>query len=1201
MPSTYSSNLKLELMATGENSGTWGNITNTNLGTAAEQAIVGLGNVDYVSDANLTISITNSNAAQAARALVLNVTSSLSLTNTRELVVPTIEKQYIVQNNTTGSQSITVKTSAGTGITVPNGRKAHLYVNGTNVIQMFDFVDINGGTIDGTAIGGSSAAAGSFTTLSASGAATFNGAVTLGDAAADLIVFNGTVNSHLLFTDNTYDIGASGATRPRNLFLAGAATIGGNLSVGGTLTLTGGLILNGNVTVGDSSADTLTVNATITSNLLFTDNTYDIGASGATRPRNLFLAGNATIGGNTTMTGTLTVDSTTDSSSTTTGSIQTDGGLGVAKALFVGTTANIAGAVTLSGGTANGVAYLNGSKVLTTGSALTFDGTNFGVGTNAPTWAIVARSASGGGIQIENSSDSNRGGRLTATGSAASGVFSISSTSSGYPLAFGIDGTEQMRLTSTGLGIGTNSPVTKLDVVGSIRALANTGYGSSSNLRFDIGASNSDSVNNSATYAWKIETSGDASGQALTFSSYRRGDTTLERGRFTPGGDFVVGPVGGNGSGVVKASDAAGTNQPGSNLLLKGGDGGGTGSSYVAIFTAPGGSSGSSPSASVERARVTPNGDFLLGTTTQKVTTVTGGATGLTIGGASAPTIALWDTDNAAYVGYWSQINTTMYFGNNANGSIEFGTNAATKAILTGGGNLLIGTTTDAARLTVSGTARSLGGNFELDTGQVTTNSSSNPLILGVNGVERARLINGGSFLVGQTTEAYQSRNSSIQAQGEFSNGGFGRIQTPGQQIGSATYAGLYGMANLYLAYYNGGWKSLGGGTASAVTIDEGIYSFSNSQNIGAADTALTWTTRFTINSTSTDINNGYVKIGSPGTTTDEFWLQPASTEFALRGRQAKALTLWTSDVERARITSGGDLLVGTTSSSGRLTVVTGTGSQAALFQSGSGTTQQAIATFSNVTNSGYLSIAGIGTSSSVGTWTNGSMVIEAVPNSTGNLFIGAYTGDLVFQNARSNSGRFNSGGNLLVGTDTAASTERLGVVKSVSNGWVVRAENSDNQSGDQLHRLVLGSNCNDTSSYHLVCTTGGNDRLFIYGNGNVVNSNNSYGSLSDIKHKENIVDATPKLAGLNQLRVVNYNLKGDSLKQIGLVAQEVEQVFPGLVDSTRDIDQETQEPTGEVTKSIKYSVFVPMLIKAIQEQQVIIESLKARLDAANL
>ena len=348
--STYSSNLKIELMTTGENSGTWGDVTNTNLGTALEQAVIGLGNPDYTSDANLTISITNSNASQAARCLVLNVTSVFgSLTQTRELVVPTIQTQYIVQNNTTGGQSITVKTSAGTGITVPNGRKAHLYVNGTDVIQMFDFVDINGGTIDGTAIGASSASTGAFTTLNASGATTLDGNVTLGNASGDTVTVTGTIASNLLFTDNTYDIGASGATRPRNLYLAGAATIGGNLSVGGTLTLTGGLTLNGNVTVGDSAADTLTINSTVTSNLIFTDNTYDIGASGATRPRNLFIAGNITAGGNQTLTGALTVDSTTDSSSTTTGSIQTDGGAGIVKNLYVGGNGRFSGNMTIAG------------------------------------------------------------------------------------------------------------------------------------------------------------------------------------------------------------------------------------------------------------------------------------------------------------------------------------------------------------------------------------------------------------------------------------------------------------------------------------------------------------------------------------------------------------------------------------------------------------------------------------------------------------------------------------------------------------------------------------------------------------------------------------------------------------------------------------------------------------------------------------
>jgi hypothetical protein len=492
--STYSSNLKIELMSTGENSGTWGTITNTNLGTAFEQAVIGLGNPDYTSDANLTITITNSNAAQAARALVLNVTSVFgSLSATRELIVPTIQKQYIVQNNTTGGQSITVKTSGGTGITVPNGRKAHLYVNGTNVIQMFDFVDINGGTIDGTPIGGASAAAAAFTTLTASGATTLNGAVALGDAAGDLITVPGTVNSNLLFTDATYDIGASGATRPRDMFLSR------NLTVGGTLTLAGGVNLNGNVTVGDSSADTLTINSTITSNLIFTDNTYDIGASGATRPRSLFLAGNITAAGSQTLTGALTVDSTTDSSSTTTGSIQTDGGLGVAKALFVGTTASIAGDVTLSGGTANGVAYLNGSKVLTSGSALVFDGTTLGVGIAGSAWDTLKAVDLGSGGAVYGTA--GQGGITANAYYATSGfVYKATNGASLYQLvadshrwstaASGTGGTgitfaEQMRLTSTGLGIGTSSPAQRLDVRGGSIVVDTAAAGLNPSVFFD--------------------------------------------------------------------------------------------------------------------------------------------------------------------------------------------------------------------------------------------------------------------------------------------------------------------------------------------------------------------------------------------------------------------------------------------------------------------------------------------------------------------------------------------------------------------------------------------------------------------------------------------------------------------------------------------------------------------------------------------
>jgi hypothetical protein len=140
MASTYST-LKIELIGTGEQQGTWGTTTNTNLGTALEEAIVGRATANFTTDADLTLTLTNSNATQVARNFVLNVTSGVSLTATRNLIVPTIEKPYIVQNNTTGGQSIVVKTTAGTGITVPSGKIGFLYTDATNVVTAFDYFD----------------------------------------------------------------------------------------------------------------------------------------------------------------------------------------------------------------------------------------------------------------------------------------------------------------------------------------------------------------------------------------------------------------------------------------------------------------------------------------------------------------------------------------------------------------------------------------------------------------------------------------------------------------------------------------------------------------------------------------------------------------------------------------------------------------------------------------------------------------------------------------------------------------------------------------------------------------------------------------------------------------------------------------------------------------------------------------------------
>jgi hypothetical protein len=129
MASTYSS-LKIQLMGTGENSGTWGTITNTNLGTALEEAIVGSADVSF-SSAEVTLTLTDTNSSQTARNLRLNLTGTSG--GAQNLIVPAIEKVYIVNNGC--ADAITIKNSSGTGIAVPAGKTMYLYNNGTNVVD----------------------------------------------------------------------------------------------------------------------------------------------------------------------------------------------------------------------------------------------------------------------------------------------------------------------------------------------------------------------------------------------------------------------------------------------------------------------------------------------------------------------------------------------------------------------------------------------------------------------------------------------------------------------------------------------------------------------------------------------------------------------------------------------------------------------------------------------------------------------------------------------------------------------------------------------------------------------------------------------------------------------------------------------------------------------------------------------------------
>jgi hypothetical protein len=142
MASTYSTDLKLELMATGENAGTWGTKTNTNL-ELVQQAIAGFQAID-VASSDVTLVMSNASISNA-RNMVLKFTGTLAGNRTVNLP-DSIEKFYILQDATThGANSLTFKTVSGTGFTLDEGKMHGGFSDGTNVYEVA--LNTLGGTI----------------------------------------------------------------------------------------------------------------------------------------------------------------------------------------------------------------------------------------------------------------------------------------------------------------------------------------------------------------------------------------------------------------------------------------------------------------------------------------------------------------------------------------------------------------------------------------------------------------------------------------------------------------------------------------------------------------------------------------------------------------------------------------------------------------------------------------------------------------------------------------------------------------------------------------------------------------------------------------------------------------------------------------------------------------------------------------------
>jgi hypothetical protein len=142
MASTYSGNLAIELIGTGDQAGTWGNTTNTNLGTTLEQAIVGTANVTMTSATNTAITIAQNNTFQAARSVRLNLVGTI--TTTPYLYVPAITKPYIINNGLANSVIVSNGSNGaatGTSFTVPAGKSVTIYNDGINIAQATNYID----------------------------------------------------------------------------------------------------------------------------------------------------------------------------------------------------------------------------------------------------------------------------------------------------------------------------------------------------------------------------------------------------------------------------------------------------------------------------------------------------------------------------------------------------------------------------------------------------------------------------------------------------------------------------------------------------------------------------------------------------------------------------------------------------------------------------------------------------------------------------------------------------------------------------------------------------------------------------------------------------------------------------------------------------------------------------------------------------
>lgn len=208
---TYSQSLKLTLLANGEGAGTWGQTTNTNLGTLLEQAITGVQSI-VMTDANYTLSNLNG-ASDEARNPVLVVTGTNNAV--RDIIAPLVNKQYLVVNNTTGGYAIRIRGSTGFTVTIPNGSQVPVYCNGTNFFSAEPNYTTGNFTVGGnlSVLGNTNAVAATYTgNVAALNFSTANIAAT-GNVSANNISVTGFANAANVVASGNSQFNGTGALK----------------------------------------------------------------------------------------------------------------------------------------------------------------------------------------------------------------------------------------------------------------------------------------------------------------------------------------------------------------------------------------------------------------------------------------------------------------------------------------------------------------------------------------------------------------------------------------------------------------------------------------------------------------------------------------------------------------------------------------------------------------------------------------------------------------------------------------------------------------------------------------------------------------------------------------------------------------------------------------------------------------------------